>query len=83
MYRALVSFGGLYSMRKGEIRSIPDAAAVIDLLSAKYIEEVKSNKTKAVAEKPEIKSEVDTSDEKSEEEKPRKRSTAKKKTSTK
>jgi hypothetical protein len=51
MYRALISFSGLVSMRKGEVREISDNEVVKDLLSAGYIEEVKSEKTKT--EKPE------------------------------
>ena len=47
MYRALVSFGGLVSMAKGEVRDISDKEVVKDLLSAKYIEEVKTEKASA------------------------------------
>ena len=47
MYRALVSFGGIVSMRKGEVRDISDKEVVKDLLNAKYIEEVKSSKSPA------------------------------------
>lgn len=45
MYKARVSFGGLVSMRRGEVRDISDKELVRDLLSANYIEEVKSSKT--------------------------------------
>lgn len=44
MYRALVSFSGLVSMAKGQVREIKDKAIVADLLKAGYIEEVKSTK---------------------------------------
>lgn len=37
-YRALVSFSGLVSMRRGEVREIKDKNIVKDLLRAKYIE---------------------------------------------
>lgn len=42
-YRALVSFTGLVSMAKGEVREISDFSLAQDLLNANYIEEVKSN----------------------------------------
>jgi hypothetical protein len=42
MYKALKSFSGLVSMRKGEVRDISNLAYVKDLLNAKYIEEVKT-----------------------------------------
>ena len=42
MYRALVSFSGLVSMAKGEVREISNLTIVNDLLNAGYIEEVKS-----------------------------------------
>lgn len=41
MYRAIVSFSGLISMSKGEVREISDLAIAQDLLKAGYIEEVK------------------------------------------
>lgn len=44
MYKALVSFSGIISMGKGEVREITDKKIVKDLLQAKYIEEVKENK---------------------------------------
>ena len=37
-YRALVSFSGLVTMRKNEVRELSDEAIVKDLLQAKYIE---------------------------------------------
>ena len=43
-YRALVSFGGLLSMRKGEVREIKDKALVQDLLHAGYIEPLEKKK---------------------------------------
>lgn len=45
-YRALKSFSGLVSMRKGEEREIKDEAIVKDLLRAGYIEDL-SEKQKA------------------------------------
>jgi hypothetical protein len=71
MYKALTSFSGVISMRKGEVKAITDKEVVADLLRAGYIEAVK----KAEAEK---KAEVKT--EKKAEEKP---APAKKKASQK
>ena len=42
-YRALVSFTGLVSMAKGQVREISDFSLAHDLLKAKYIEEVKAD----------------------------------------
>jgi hypothetical protein len=44
MYKALKSFSGLVSMRKGEVREISDLAISNDLLKAGYIEEIGSKK---------------------------------------
>lgn len=41
MYKALKSFAGAVSMRKGEVKEINDKEIVKDLLNAGYIEEVK------------------------------------------
>jgi len=41
MYKALVSFGGIVSMHKGEVKEIKNEEVVKDLLKAHYIEEVK------------------------------------------
>lgn len=41
MYRATISFSGLISMRKGDVKEIKDKKIVKDLLKAGYIEEVK------------------------------------------
>lgn len=46
MYRALINFSGIISMRKGEIREIKDEYIVKDLLKAKYIEKVETKKKK-------------------------------------
>lgn len=46
MYRALISFTGLLTMKKGEVKDIKDKAIVKDLLKANYIEEVKQSKAK-------------------------------------
>lgn len=40
-YRALVSFSGLVSMAKGDVREISDVSLANDLLKASYIEEFK------------------------------------------
>ena len=44
MYKALKSFAGKVSMRKGEVKEINDKEIVKDLLNAGYIEEVKPEK---------------------------------------
>ena len=44
MYRAKISFTGLITMKKGEVRKIKDKALVKDLLKAGYIELVKAEK---------------------------------------
>ena len=46
MYKALVSFSGLISMAKNEVREIKDKEIIKDLLEAGYIEEVKPTKKK-------------------------------------
>lgn len=46
MYRAKVSFTGLITMKKGEVKGIKDKKIVKDLLNAGYIEEVKPAKAK-------------------------------------
>lgn len=46
MYRAKISFSGIFSMRKGEVKEIKDKYIVKDLLKAGYIEEVKPAKAK-------------------------------------
>ena len=46
-YRAKVSFTGLVSMAKGDIRDISDVSIANDLLKAGYIEELKPEKAKA------------------------------------
>ena len=45
-YKALVSFSGLISMRKGEINVINDKELVVDLIKAGYIEPIEKPKTK-------------------------------------
>ena len=42
--KALVSFSGVLSMYAGEEREYSDKAILLDLLKAKYIEEVKTEK---------------------------------------
>ena len=44
MYKALVSFSGIISMAKNEVREIKDKEIINDLLKAGYIEEVKPTK---------------------------------------
>lgn len=44
MYKALKSFAGAVSMRKGEVKEINDKEIAKDLLNAGYIEEVKPAK---------------------------------------
>ena len=44
MYKALKSFSGKISMRKGEVKAITDKEVIADLLQAGYIEEVKAEK---------------------------------------
>lgn len=51
MYKALVSFCGLYTMAKGEIGEIADKKVVADLLDCGYIEEI-GNTPKTPEEKP-------------------------------
>lgn len=76
MYKALVSFSGAISMRKGEVKSITDKTIIADLLRAGYIEEAKSVKVKT-AEKPEPKKETAEKPKTAKTKQPRKR-TAKK-----
>jgi hypothetical protein len=45
-YRALVSFSGLVSMSKGEVKEIRDKYIVTDLLRAGYIAPLEKPKTK-------------------------------------
>jgi hypothetical protein len=44
--RALISFSGLVSMRKGEVKEIRDKDIVADLLRAGYIGQTEKPKTK-------------------------------------
>ena len=44
LYRALKSFVGLESMRRGEVKDITDADIIKDLLKAGYIEAVEDKK---------------------------------------
>ena len=43
-YKAFVSFSGLVSMRKGEVKDIKDKEIAKDLLRAKYIEPLERKK---------------------------------------
>lgn len=53
-YKALKSFSGIVSMRRGEEKNIEDQEVVKDLLRAGYIEEVGGEKPKTAksSEKP-------------------------------
>lgn len=44
--KALTSFSGVLSMRKGEVREYDNEVVLSDLLRAKYIEEIKPEKPK-------------------------------------
>ena len=44
--RALISFCGLVSMRKGEVKTIRDKSIVTDLLRAGYVEQIEKPKSK-------------------------------------
>ena len=44
--KALVSFSGAISMAKGQVMEYDDKVILQDLLQAKYIEEVKTEKSK-------------------------------------
>lgn len=46
--KALVSFSGVFSMYKGEIKEYSDNAILQDLLQAGYVEEVKEKPKKDV-----------------------------------
>lgn len=48
MYKALVSFAGSVSMRKGEVREISDLKIAEDLIRAGYIVEVSPKPKKTV-----------------------------------
>ena len=52
MYKALKSFAGKVSMRKGEVKEINDKEIVKDLLNAGYIEEVKLEKKEELKVQP-------------------------------
>lgn len=47
MYKALKSFSGKISMKKGEVKAITDKEVIADLTRAGYIEEVKPAKKAA------------------------------------
>ena len=52
MYKALKSFAGKVSMRKGEVKEINDKEIVKDLLNAGYIEEIKTEKKEELKVQP-------------------------------
>ena len=45
-FKALVSFSGILSMKKNEVREIENKIIYKDLLQAGYVEEVKEDKVK-------------------------------------
>ena len=47
--KALVSFAGAFSMYKGEEKECKDKSILQDLLSCRYVEEVKATKKKVKA----------------------------------
>ena len=57
MYKALVSFGGIVSMHKGEVKDIKNKEVAKDLLNARYIEEVKTENKKPTKAKKEANNE--------------------------
>ena len=58
LYRALVTFSGLISMRKGEVKAIKDSFLVADLLRAKYIEPLEKPKEKKTSKKGGAKNDI-------------------------
>jgi len=54
MYKALISFSGVISMRKGEVKAITDKAVVADLTRAGYIEEIKPQEKKTAKKKEDL-----------------------------
>lgn len=62
MYKALKSFGGKISMKKGEVKDINDEDIANDLLNAGYIEKIKEEtkeiKTKIINEVKKIDKEI-------------------------
>lgn len=65
MFKALKSFCGKVSMKKGETKDINDKEIIKDLLNAGYIEEIK-DETKKITTK--VKEEIKKAEEKVEEE---------------
>lgn len=51
LYKARVSFSGLVTMHKGEVKELNDEEIIKDLLKAKYIEEVKDTVKKKTTKK--------------------------------
>lgn len=47
MYKAEISFTGIISMTKGDVREISDVSLANDLLKAGYIKQVTEKKTKS------------------------------------
>lgn len=58
LYKALKSFVGLESMRRGEVKEINNADIVKDLLQAGYIEAVEDKKPASKPSKAKSKAEV-------------------------
>lgn len=53
VYKALISFSGVVSMSKGDVKEIADNSIAKDLLKAGYIAEAKPAEKAKEAEKPE------------------------------
>ena len=64
MYKALKSFGGIVSMKKGDIKPINDVNIANDLLNAGLIEKVKEDVEKI---ETKVKEEIKNTEEKIEE----------------
>lgn len=60
MYKAIKSFSGVVSMRKGETREITNAAVAADLLRAGYVVEIKPERVKDPEPKTETQKEPET-----------------------
>lgn len=76
MYKALKSFCGKVSMKKGETKDIDDKDVIKDLLNAGYIEEIKNESKKIITK---AKEEIKDTEEKIEEEVKKPKTSKKKK----
>lgn len=57
--KALISFGGLFSMTQGEVADVKDKYIFNDLLQAKFVEEVKPKSDKEVNPKGKVRIDED------------------------